>query len=342
MTKTTKKTTDKSITAVVLAAGKSTRVKQDLPKVITPLGGRPLIFHLLDTLTGLRRYVKDIVVVLGYKKEIIEPVIRREFPEVRFAYQKKMDGTARAVAAAMPAVKKNHTLILCADAPLVKTATLKDFISGYLRKKKDGSVITSRLDDDNDLGRIERDKAGNVLRIIEKKDLGNRDLKEVNSGIYLFRTAALAKNLEKIKMNPKKREYYFTDIVEIFSCSGLAIGTFLLADWEEMIGINDQQALALAYKILNKRYLDEIMSRGIRVIDPDTTYINYNVKIGSNSVIYPFTFIEKDAIIGNNCRIGPFVYLREKANIRDNTCIGGKSGNTFDCAQRSPFAFGKD
>jgi len=336
-----KKTTDKRITALVLAAGKSTRVKQDLPKVITPLGGRPLIFHLLDTLVSLKRYVKETVVVLGHQKEIIEPVIKKEFPQVSFAYQKKMNGTAKAVAAGVPHASEPDTLILCADAPLITAETLKKFIASYFRQDKDGSLITSILDKDNDFGRIERDSSENVIRIIEKKDLGKRDLPEVNSGIYLLKTELLGKGLKKIKMNQKKKEYYFTDIIEIFSRSGLSISAFNLKSWSEMIGINDQQALAKAYKLLNCRYLEEKMTAGVRIIDPDTTFLSHNVKIGRNSVIYPFTFIENNVIIGNNCHVGPFVHLRANTVLRDDVYIGVRSGGNGENPLSAPFALGK-
>lgn len=327
---------NKKITAVVLAAGKSTRMKQDFPKVITDLGGRPLIFHLLDTLTSLKVYIKDITVILGYKKEQIEPVIRKQYPRIRFAYQKRLNGTAKAVETARSHVKENTTLIICADTPLITRETLKQFICFYFKHNADGALITSVLNDDNDFGRILRNEAGDVARIIEKKDLGRRNLPEVNSGIYIFKSNVFLPGLKKIKINPKKKEYYFTDIIEILSHSGATVKAFCLNEWSEMLGINDQRAMALAYKILNKRYLDTLMKQGVRVINPDTTFLNYNTKVGQNVVIYPFTFIEKGVIIGNNCHIGPFVYLRENTVIGDNTYIGGKARGIFEEAMKSP------
>lgn len=311
---------DKRVSAVVLAAGKSTRIKSSTPKVIMELGGQPLIFYVLRTLTSLKAYLKQIIVVHGHKKELIKAVISNEFKNIDFVYQKKLNGTAKAVESALSAIKEDNVLIVCADTPLIERNTLNNFVQSYFKENTVVSFITGRIKEENDLGRVARDSKGQVIKIIEKQDL-TYDLDEVNSGICCFKKDYLLKGLRKIKMNIKKKEYFLTDIIEIFSKQGLKISTYNLSDWRQITGINTQKAFSLAYNILNDKLLEKVMSRGVKVVDPGSTFLSYDTKIGENSVIYPFTFIEKNVIIGNNCFIGPFVHLRKDVVIENNSSV---------------------
>jgi bifunctional UDP-N-acetylglucosamine pyrophosphorylase/glucosamine-1-phosphate N-acetyltransferase len=312
----------KKVSAVVLAAGKSTRMKSSTPKVIMDLGGRALIFYLLETLLSLRRYIKEIIVVLGDKRELVKETISKEFKGIRFAYQKRPNGTAKAVEAALPLTTGENVLVLCADTPLIERQTINNFLNFYFREGGPCAFITSVIKEENDLGRVLRDSEGRVIRIIEKQDLTGYNIEEVNGGIYCFKRAPLKNGLRKIKINKKKREYFLTDIIEIFSKEKFKISAYQVKDSHQILGINDQKSMAQAYNLLNHKFLEKVMRQGVRIIDPSNTFLSYDTKIGRDCVIYPFTFIEKNVIIGNNCHIGPFAHLRENTRIGDNTYIG--------------------
>ncbi|RKY31253.1 MAG: hypothetical protein DRP68_05205 [Candidatus Omnitrophota bacterium] len=309
----------RKLSAIVLGAGKSKRIRLARPKVILDLGGRPLIFYTLDVLKKLG--IEDISLVVGYKKEEVKKIVREKFPDIRFVHQKVCNGTAKAVEVALPFAKEEDILVLCGDTPLIEAKTLRRFINLYFKENSPCALISSRLPFDSDLGRILRNSGGEVIKIIEKQQL-THPIDEVNSGIYCFKKSYLGKGLKKIRMNKRKKEFFLTDIVEIFSRQNLKISTYFLEDWRQIIGINTQSNLALAYKLLNERLLERAMRKGVRIIDPYTTFLSYDTKIGKNSIIYPFTYIEKNVIIGTNCSIGPFVHLRQNTYVKEGSSIG--------------------
>ncbi|MDD4955123.1 MAG: NTP transferase domain-containing protein [Candidatus Omnitrophica bacterium] len=313
-------------TAIVLAAGKGVRMKSDLPKVLNELRGKPLIGHVLSQLKRVKA-VKQIIVVTGYKANQVESYVKKNFKGGIFARQQTLAGTADAVKCAEGKVKYDNVLILCADAPLVTSETLISFISSYEKQEEQCSVISASVESDNDLGRIIRDDIGNVKAICEKQDLGkylsgSQNLREANSGIYVFNRHILFGNLKEIKKNEKKGEYFFTDIIGILYQKGVAIESYLLGNNEEILGINSRKELAMAEKILNSRAVEQFIANGVNIVDPQTTFIQDDVKIGKNTLIYPFTFIEKDVIIGSHCRLGPFIHLREGTRIDSGVGLG--------------------
>jgi bifunctional UDP-N-acetylglucosamine pyrophosphorylase/glucosamine-1-phosphate N-acetyltransferase len=312
------------ISVIVLAAGKSKRTKTDVPKVLLDLGGVPLIFHILKTLQSLG-IVDEIVVVVGHKKDAVEKLVKKSFNKVHFVVQKRLDGTAGAVRATQAKLKKtDQILVVCADTPLVSVATLKNFINFFFRSNSDCAIITALFNEETDYGRVMRDARNNIKAIVEKVNIDDdQHREEVNSGMYCFKTKLLFNGLEKITLNPRKKEYFLTDIVGIFYENQFKIGGYCLSDNQEMLGVNTQQNLARVRKVVNQRIIDRHLKEGISIIDPDTTYLSVDTKIGKNSVVFPFTFIEKNVIIGSNCQVGPFVHLRPNTKIKDNTHIKG-------------------
>lgn len=313
-------------TAIVLAAGKGVRMKSPLPKVLHALRGKPLIGYTLKQLKKTKA-IKQIIVVTGYKAGIVEAYVKNNFKGIDFARQHKLQGTADAVKCAQGKIKHDNILIICGDAPLITGETISSFILSYERQKAQSAVISACVECDNDLGRIIRDDSNNIKAICEKQDLvkylsGSNSLREVNSGIYAFERQILFNNIKEIKRNTKKKEYFFTDIIEIFYRKNIPIGSYFLSDNDEILGINSRQELALAEKILNARVIGEFMDAGVTIIDPQTTFIQDNVRIGKNTLIYPFTFIENDVIIGSHCRLGPFIHLREGSRIDDGVGLG--------------------
>ncbi len=299
----------RKITAVILAAGKSKRMRTSIPKILLDLGGRPLISHIISALLSVK-YVDEIIVVLKHKKELVKDEISKEFRNVHFVVQGKQDGTAKAVESAGKILKKKENiLVLCADTPLIKSATLEKFICFFFKKSLDCAIMTALFKEKSDLGKILRDETGNIKAVKEKVDIKSSVEEEVNSGIYCFRKKPLFDGLKSIKANKKKREFFLTDIISVFYYQGLKMKSFT-ADNTEILGVNGQKNLSLSRKILNQRFIDRLMRKVVIFMDPDTTFISFDTKIGPDTIVYPFTFIEKDVIIGRNCAIGPFAHIR--------------------------------
>ncbi len=305
------------------------RMKSPIPKVLQPLRGRPLICHVLGELSSLH-FIKQIIVVVGHEAGDVQQQVKSIFKNVEFVHQKKLLGTADAVMSAKEKVRYSNVLVLCADTPLVTKATLAAFSQAYLKERVAGSLITAIVDFRNELGKIVRDKDGNIKAIREKVDLGNDvvsrlaqgAMKEINSGIYAFDRDAMLENLLKIQPNQNKGEYFLTDIIEIMYNDGNRISSYILEENEEVLGINSQKDLAMAERVLNQRVLGRLMDTGVKIMDPSSTVIAEGAKIGKNTLIFPFTFIERNVIIGSHCTLGPFIHLREGTRVADNTGLG--------------------
>lgn len=313
----------KKVTAVVLAAGKGKRAKTTMPKVLLDIAGCSVIFHILYNLKSLKQ-VDNIVVVLGHKNELVRETISKEFPDIKFVIQKKLNGTAKAVEAAYQHIKSSdYTLVLCGDAPLIRKETLRKVVNSSVRKKVSCGVLTAKVYQKTDLGRMIRDDKCQLVRIAEKVEkLGAVDCEEVNSGVYCFNSSELLKNLPKIKPNKKKKEYFLTDMINLlYNDKKPALGV-VFDDIAEIAGINTQKDLSFARKVINSRLIENLMEKGVNIIDPDNTYVAYDTKIGKNSTVYPFTFIEKNVIIGSNCELGPFIRVRKGSCIKSSSKLG--------------------
>jgi len=298
---------------LILAAGLGTRMKSDLPKVLHVLGDSPLAARVIKKVSSLEP--AKIVVVVGHKADMVRKVLGKYLEkepvggEVAFVTQKLLKGSGRAVQEALPELKKSkHTLIICGDAPLVKTETLKKLRADYLRNRPDCLVMTADLAAPGSYGRIKRDKAGSVEAIVEASDASPAELalKEVNSGLYFFKTSALVKAVKALKKKGPKGEYYLTDSLENILKSGGKVRAFKASDESEITGINSRRDLAEAYKMINKRVLRNLMDNGVTIVDPDATYIEEGVKIGRDTVVQPGMHIKGGTVIGKNCRLGPY------------------------------------
>lgn len=319
-----------NFTVVILAGGRGKRMNTTLPKALCDLLGQTLIYYPLKEALKLKKYLKEIIVVVGYKAKMVEEEVKKAFPnevKIKFVYQSKMLGTANALDVAYKKIKSDNVLVLCTDTPLISFETLKAFISSFLAKKLVCSILTADLRDENSLGVILRDKKGGVKGIKEKIAFTSKTAKEltgeeVNSGIYCFKRKTLKENLPKIKKNERKKEYFLTDIVEILYNQEERLGTYFLDRNDEILGINSQKDLWKVSKLMRQRVLEGLAAKGVKIIDPDTVFVEAGVKIGKNTIIYPFTFIEKGAIIGTNCSLGPFVRIRGNSSIGDSSQVG--------------------
>ncbi|MBI4656163.1 MAG: bifunctional UDP-N-acetylglucosamine diphosphorylase/glucosamine-1-phosphate N-acetyltransferase GlmU [Elusimicrobia bacterium] len=318
---------DGNFAVLILAAGLGTRMKSSLPKVLHPVGGLPMLCRVIKSVSFLKP--GKIAVVTGQKAALVEERLKAhleetpDLPAVEFYRQKLLKGSGRAVQEAFKTVKNfNKIMILCGDAPLFRPATLGRFVSFFRREKCDAAVLTADLDNPSGYGRIKRGIYGNVEAIVESSDADSaeQNIKEVNSGVYVFRAGALRDAIKDLKRKGPKREYYLTDSMENAFKRGRKVLAFKIEDWREMTGINSRKELALAGKIVNKRTNDALMSAGVTILDPDNTYIDETVKIGRDTVIYPGVHIRGGTIIGKNCKIGP-AGLIDDCKISDNVEI---------------------
>ena len=303
-------------------------MKTSAPKVLEEVLGEALISHVLGQALKLKTYIKQIIVVVGYQGKIVEKEIKKKFPnkKIEFVYQKGLLGTADAVKICRKKVKNEKVLILCGDVPLIQAKTITTLIKRFLAKKLPALVLTACFSGKNSLGSIIRDSQGRLMAIAEKLTLNlpfqAKAKEEINSGIYCFDKKVLFGNLALIKKNPKKGEYFLTDMVKILYNRRIRFDSIALGLAEEVLGINTQADLQKASKAMQKRLIEAMISRGVKIIDPDTIRIESGVKIGKNTLIYPFTYIEKGVIIGSNCSLGPFLHLRGNTSIGNDCCLG--------------------
>lgn len=328
------------LAAVILAAGKGTRMKSDLPKVLHRVCGRPMVEHVLRAVKNIALH--KIVLVVGHQGERVAECIGGG---VEFAFQTEQLGTAHALLQARSALDgfDGHILVLCGDTPLVRPRTLEDLCREHGRKKNAATVLTAILPDPTGYGRVIRFSGGQVQKIVEQKDAGPAELavREINTGIYCFQARGLFEALANLRPDNAQGEYYLTDIIEFYMSQGRPVGAVSIDDPAEITGINDRCQLAAAEKLLRRRVLDKLMQSGVTVLDPDSTFIDDTVEIGADSVIYPFTIIEGKSNIGENCTIGPSsrlvnAHLGDRIIVQNSVILDSRVG---DGCSIGPFAY---
>ena len=311
----------KDARAIVLAAGEGTRMLSSRSKVLHGLFGKTIIEHVVDALR--RCGITDVTVVAGKNLEDLKLLLNAQ---VHLVLQTKRLGTGHAVQCCESWFKgfKGHTVVLAGDAPLILGTTLADFIKRHAAESADASILTAELENPQGYGRILRDYSGHVSGIREDLDASplEREIKEINSGIYVFQTGKLFESLKEIKPANSKKEYYLTDVIGVFVKKQWPVKAYPLAKGDELLGINTRKDMAEATRVLWKRNIDFQLERGVTVVSPENTYIESGVRIGRDTVIHPFSHIEKDVTIGKNCQIGPFCKIRSGSRIKDGAVVG--------------------
>jgi bifunctional UDP-N-acetylglucosamine pyrophosphorylase/glucosamine-1-phosphate N-acetyltransferase len=292
------------IHAVVLAAGQGTRMKSKLYKVLHPVCGKPMVQHVVDTMASMQ--VEDIVVVVGHGAD----AVRAKLGEgVTYALQEEQLGTAHAVQQAAPFLqdKEGTTFLLYGDVPLLSAETLSALLTYHQEQQAAATVLTAVLPDPTGYGRIVRNEAGEVLRIVEHKDANaeERAVREINTGIYCYDNRKLWKALAEVKNDNAQGEYYVTDCVAILRDAGEKVVAFEAADPEETMGVNDRVQLSEAEAYMRRRIAVGHMRNGVTIVDPSSTYIEADVKIAADTVIQPGSFLRGRTTIGADCVIGP-------------------------------------
>jgi len=303
---------EKGIKAVVLAAGKSTRMRSDISKVLHPILGREIIRYLLDSLAGCGLKEKDVIVVVGENQPEIEKALGAGFI---YARQHEPLGTAHALlsASAQVAGHEGGLLVLVGDNPYVSAAELQRLIDRHQRSAAACTLISAVFAGEiPPFGRIVRDGQGLVERIVEEKDASpqERRIREVNASIYLFDNRIVFPLLTRIGNDNAKKEYYLTDIIAILRRQGLGVEAFHAGDSDIAIGINDRRDLQLAQAKFNRRHQQQLLEGGVTILQPETVTVEHDVQVGRDSVIYPCTYLGAGTRIGRRCAIGPFACLK--------------------------------
>ncbi|MFC1675013.1 bifunctional N-acetylglucosamine-1-phosphate uridyltransferase/glucosamine-1-phosphate acetyltransferase [Candidatus Omnitrophota bacterium] len=313
----------KKIACIILAAGRGVRMKSSTPKVLHRICGRPMLSFVIDTARALK--IKKITVVAGDKQAEVKKLLKGE-SGVKCVVQKRLLGTADALKVALRTLggSSGTILVLYGDIPLLKVKTLKGLLAGHAQNAADATILVARAEKPFGYGRIMRDNYSTVKQIVEEKDADDfqRDIKEINTGIICFDKRKLNQALKRVRRNKRNGEYYLTDCIGILHKKGALIESVRLRDRDEALGINSRADLARANSIMQRRINDGFMAKGVSIIDPRSTFIDYDVRIGGDSVIYPFTVIESNVKIGKRCHIGPFAHLRQKSVIGDDVVAG--------------------
>ena len=312
---------EQEVIALVLAAGKGTRMKSDKSKLVHKIYGKELVKRVVET--AKKSGVNDVIAIVGYKKEQVQQVLG---DSVKYAYQDEMLGTGHAVLQAEEYLKNRHgkVVVLNGDVPILRPETVKKFIEKSIKNKEYATILTAIYNNPTGYGRVVRDIGGNVKAIVEEKDAteDERNIQEINAGIYCFDIQELLKALKELKPNNVQNEYYITDIIKIMNDKGLKTGAVIVEDNTEILGVNDKIQLELLTKVLKLRINQYHMKNGVTIEDIDNTYIYDDVEIGTDTVIHPNTTIKNDVIIGKDCEIGPNSYIREGCRLDDKVKIG--------------------
>lgn len=310
-----------NIMAIVMAAGKGTRMKSKKSKLVQKIYGKEIVKRAVEN--AEKAGIKDIVAVVGYQKEEVMEVLG---DSVQYAFQEEMLGTGHAVLQAKEflAGKKGKVLVLNGDVPLLRPETLNKLVEKSIENREYATLLTAIYDNPTGYGRIIRDEGGNIKGIVEEKDTkaSQRKIKEINAGIYCFDIEELLSALEKIKPNNAQGEYYITDVISIMNKKGLKTGAVIVEDNTEILGINDRIQLEMLTKVLQMRINTEHMKNGVTIEDINNTYIYDDVQIGMDTVIHPNTIIKSGVEIGEDCEIGPNSYIREGCKLANKVKIG--------------------
>ncbi|MCW2807794.1 MAG: glmU [Marmoricola sp.] len=349
-----------AVTVIVLAAGGGTRMKSKTMKVLHPISGRTMIGHVLDAVASLRPH--RVVAVVGNQREQVGPHIQELLPEAVLAVQETQDGTGHAVRVAWealdPADRTGTVLVAYGDTPLLEGESLRAFAEDHVAAGRGVSILSGVVANPHGYGRVLRDAAGEVTGIVEQKDATEeqRAVCEINSGILAFDAEFLDGALSRLTNDNANGEYYLTDTVQLAREDGLPVGAFPIEDVLQTEGANDRAQLAALAKEKNRRILDRWMREGVTIIDPDTTWIDVDVRLEQDVTILPgvqllgATVVAEDAVVGPDstlkdvevgagahvvrthgelavigakANVGPFTYLRPGTELGAGGKIGG-------------------
>ena len=320
-----------NLTAVILAAGKGTRMKSKLPKVLHKVGGHPMLEHVMDAAEAAG--CRDNVVVIGHGAELVRELVG---DRARIALQAEQLGTGHAVLQAADTLKDftGTVMILCGDTPLLEAEELEKFYAEHVKSGAAATVMSALMDDPFGYGRILRDANGDVAGIVEQKDASEeqKQIKEINTGNYCVEATLLFEVLRTLGNDNAQGEYYLTDVLAKLRAMGKKVGGVITADSEMIMGVNSRRQLAEAESVMRRRIAERHMDDGVTIMDPASTFIEKSVKIAPDTMIYPNTWLQGETVIGEDCEIGPNVRL-ENVKVADGCRV--EFTHVHDCELRS-------
>lgn len=309
------------IIAIVMAAGKGTRMKSKKSKLVHTIYGKEIITRAVENVK--KAGVQEVITVVGYQKEQVQEVLGNS---VKYVVQEEPLGTGHAVIQASKELqgKKGRVLVLNGDHPIMRPETLRNLVEQSMKRNEYATILTMVHDKLIPYGKVIHDDNGCVKEIVEHKDCTEEQLqiKEVNLGMYCFDIEELLLAIQKLDNNNVQKEYYLTDVLKIMHDKGLMTGSIVVQDNAEVLGVNDRMDLQILTKALQLRINTEHMKNGVTIEDINNTYIYDDVEIGMDTVIHPNTTIKSGVVIGEDCEIGPNAYIREGSKLANKVKIG--------------------
>jgi len=334
---------DRPVKSLILAAGMSTRMASARPKVLHEVCGKAILSHILDACREAG--IPEHLVIVGAQRDQVMAAYA-DAKDITWVVQEPQLGTGHAVMVAQEALAgfTGDLVILVGDAAMVRPETIRTLLETHRREQPAATLLTAILDDPKWFGRIVRDEAGNVRRIVEARDAtaGERAIREVNPAFYAFRWPALQAVLGRITNNNVKKEYYLTDAVGLLIEAGENVVGVPAVEPEEVEAVNSREDLAYVTTLMRRRIARRLMAEGVTITDPASTYIDAGVTIGPDTVIGPCTVIRGPTRIGKNCRVGPLAHLGPGTVLEDGAETGplaetrrGAAQNARPCGGRT-------
>ncbi len=313
------------IKAVILAAGKGTRMKSSKPKVLQDIFSKTLLERVIDSVLKVKN-IEEIFLVVGHQADEVTNYVKDKYKDISYpvtsVLQQPQLGTGDAVFKAYDHLKdfKGSVIVLCGDAPLLTTETLSGFVQSHEQSKSDISVLSAIIEPPGSYGRIIRKQSGSVNKIVEAKDANEQEklINEVNTGVYCLNWQQISPVFFDLTTDNEQGEYYLTDIIEWGVKKDLNVSAHILEDANEAFGINSRADLAKATYILNQRKLQQLMNDGVTIVSPENTSISPETQIGMDSVVFPGCYIDGVNTIGENCVLGPNLYIEGNVTAQDN------------------------
>lgn len=301
---------ERTLAAVILAAGQGTRMKSGLVKVLHPLAGKPMIRHVIDAVHGVG--AGRIVCIVGFQADRVRDALAVT-GGIDFVVQGEQLGTGHALGCAAPVLEgfEGDVLVCCGDTPLLTDATLRSIVEIHRANDAPATLLTAVIDDPSGYGRVVADAAGRVEDIVEEADADahTRDIRVINTGVYCFSWPAVRPLLGRLAPDNVQAERYLTDVMSMLAERGTPARSCPLDDPIEMMGINDRAQLSEAETVLRDRIRRHLMKEGVTFLAPETTLIDADVEIGPDTVVYPGVLIEGASSVGRESVIGPFTRI---------------------------------
>ena len=310
--------------ALILAAGKGTRMKSLLPKVLHPVFFKPMICHVLDSLKLLT--LDQTIVVTGHESRMVEDRLAEYNPV--FVFQEMQNGTGHAVQLCAATIHSDteHVLIVCGDSPLISGNTLQLMVDEHLDSGVDVTVLSTVVDDPTNYGRMVCDDNNQLVGIVEEKDADadQKKIKEINGGIYIVNKDVLFSSLQQTNTENAQGEVYLTDIIRIARNDGYSVARVICENPIEVMGINSRQELSKAHDLMQHSFFEYLLDNGVSLIRPHTSSIHPTANIGSDTCIHANVSFDANVVIGSFCEIKDQCYI-QNSYIGDNVIIGAGS-----------------